>query len=74
MSSQSDYQRQLDQQIVGGIQQAGRSLALAIEAARHTCIRCVHFTEATEICALAQRRPPAKVIALGCPKFDDCPF
>lgn len=31
-----------------------------------TCITCEHFDEPREICNLAAKRPPAKVIAYGC--------
>lgn len=36
-----------------------------------SCIRCAHFDEASEICGLVphQGRPPARVIAEGCPAF-----
>lgn len=36
------------------------------------CLHCKHFTEATELCALAGgTRPPARVITFGCHVFDD---
>jgi hypothetical protein len=67
MSSQAE----LDKQILDGIQQCARNMAQAIETARRTCLRCTHFNQITEICALAQQRPPARVIALACKKFED---
>lgn len=36
-----------------------------------TCLRCDNFDEPKEICKLFNMRPPAKVIAFGCEKFDD---
>lgn len=36
-----------------------------------TCVRCINFDEKVEICRLAKVRPPAKVIAYGCPEFFD---
>lgn len=41
-----------------------------------SCLTCSHFTEATELCEAATppARPPAKIIANGCPAYDDIPF
>lgn len=36
-----------------------------------SCLNCDNFIEKTEICKLANQRPPAKVIAYGCPQWDD---
>jgi len=36
-----------------------------------TCLMCDHFNEAAELCKLYNARPPARVIAFGCDKFDD---
>lgn len=36
-----------------------------------SCLNCNRFNEKTEICKLANQRPPARVIAYGCPKWDD---
>lgn len=50
-------------------------LACAIEelleaaAIDRSCLGCEHFNEPTEVCALAGARPPARIIAFGCPKF-----
>lgn len=42
---------------------------------RQTCITCENFDHDTEICRLANQRPPAKIIVLGCDKWaDDIPF
>jgi hypothetical protein len=37
----------------------------------HSCMTCIHFKEGTEICALYEERPPARVIAYGCPSWED---
>jgi hypothetical protein len=51
------------------------SIADLVEQARlyRSCLTCEHFEEATEVCRLAQVRPPARVIALGCPKYFEVP-
>lgn len=53
------------------------AVADLIETARlyRSCLTCQHFEEATEICRIAAARPPARVIAMGCPKyFEQPPF
>lgn len=35
-----------------------------------TCVRCLSFDHEKEICRVAKARPPAKVIAYGCPQFE----
>jgi hypothetical protein len=47
-----------------------------VERARlyRSCVTCNHFDEATEGCALADgTRPPARVIAMGCGKYEEEP-
>lgn len=41
-----------------------------------TCITCMKFVENTEHCSQFGARPPARVIAYGCPQYenDDIPF
>ena len=36
-----------------------------------SCINCFNFKETSEICILANQRPPARVIVFGCPKWED---
>lgn len=48
-----------------------------IERARlyRSCLTCQHFTEGVEVCELAGGRPPARIIATGCPKYlEEPPF
>lgn len=35
------------------------------------CPTCSHFDEKLEMCKLVNLRPPAYVIAYGCPSWDD---
>lgn len=35
------------------------------------CISCVSFRESDEVCLMYKRRPPARVIAYGCPAYTD---
>lgn len=36
-----------------------------------SCISCSNFIEQTEICKLANQRPPARIITFGCNKYND---
>ena len=38
-----------------------------------SCITCSHFDEPGEVCQLAGQRPPARVIAEGCPLYSEQP-
>ena len=38
---------------------------------QQACISCRNFDEPTELCRLAGARPPARVIALSCERYDD---
>lgn len=51
------------------------SLAGAVERSVVTCCSCDHFNQASEICGKYNMRPPAKVIAFGCPAYEnEIPF
>ena len=57
------------------------SIALAHAKAEEitlSCLNCDFFIEAPEICKKANQRPPARVIAFGCPGHeninDEVPF
>lgn len=55
----------------------GDAILDLIERARlyRSCLTCQHFDEASEVCGLAGGRPPARVIAMGCPKYlEEPPF
>lgn len=40
-----------------------------LKSAMQTCLNCEHFSEQREICLTYNQRPPARVIAFGCPAF-----
>lgn len=49
----------------------GRLVSALLESIKRarlyrSCVTCTHFNEATEICALFELRPPARIIAAGC--------
>lgn len=35
------------------------------------CLNCINFREQTELCGLANARPPARVICFGCPQWEN---
>lgn len=35
------------------------------------CLNCQNFSEVTEVCKLANQRPPARIICYGCEFHDD---
>lgn len=52
-------------------------LTEALKAARISCLNCVSWRKNEEICILFKARPPAHVIAFGCPSFchnEEIPF
>lgn len=58
-----------DRNIAIALQALGSDVARAVTDAMETCLSCEHFDEPSETCALAQARPPARVIAHGCPSY-----
>ncbi len=41
------------------------------KAIYRSCINCINFREQPELCGLVMQRPPARIIAYGCPKWED---
>lgn len=76
MSTKPEEVQKLDQCIADAIKQCAKAIGTAVVAGRSTCVHCVHFVQVGEICALANQRPPARVIAFGCRQFthDEIPF
>jgi hypothetical protein len=42
-----------------------------VESQLSTCIRCTRFNEQQETCGYNGMRPPARIIAFGCEKFEN---
>ena len=54
-----------------------RDFERALHGKIKTCMRCDYFNQVKETCGLTSppQRPPAKIIAYGCPAFsDEVPF
>lgn len=67
--------RHLDANIAAAIRYCADELGKAVIEGRQTCVHCKHFNNTLEVCALANQRPPARVIAFGCSSFvEDIPF
>ena len=74
MSTKSETE-QLDRQIAEAIQGVAKAVGQAVVDGRKTCVHCIYFDQNSETCALAGQRPPAKVIAFGCARWEqDIPF
>lgn len=56
------------------VQAAARELVDGLVTGMATCINCTHFDETNELCTKYSARPPARVIALGCPEYENLPF
>lgn len=54
--------------------QIAKSLVDQLNRSKANCLNCEHFLEKEEQCAIAgYLRPPARVIAFGCDKFNEGP-
>ena len=75
MSTRMEQQRLLDANIASAIQALAKSVGQVVNDGRRTCVHCAYFN-GDETCQLAGQRPPAQVIAFGCPSFveDEIPF
>lgn len=54
--------------------EVAKRVAETIRASVPTCVQCSHWHEKDELCGLWLARPPAKVIAFGCEKYEHMPF
>jgi hypothetical protein len=48
----------------------GRKITMDMLALSNSCVMCEHFKNDTETCGLNNLRPPARVIAFGCERFE----
>lgn len=60
--------------IANAMREVGKELAAAAFDRLPTCMTCLYFDEQTEMCTRYNARPPARVIAYGCPDHDSLPF
>lgn len=79
MSSRDNDAMYTEQQLNKLMTEVSRTVLGVIKASttppRRTCWECLYFDQVNEGCGLANNaRPPAKVIAYGCPSFDFVPF
>lgn len=56
---------------VEALQKAMETTPMNTKGCWRSCISCDHFNEPEEICKKFGQRPPARVIAFGCPAYDD---
>jgi len=64
-----------ESQVAAAIRELARNVGVEVTRGLDTCMSCEHFDEASEVCKLAGQRPPARVIAYGCPEYlPDIPF
>ncbi len=63
----------LDDNIAAALRELAQAAGKICSEGRRTCPNCLHFDEAAEVCTFynPQLRPPARVIAFGCPEFQD---
>jgi hypothetical protein len=42
---------------------------------RRSCVTCEYFDQKNEMCKMVSQRPPARVVAFGCEKYEqEIPF
>lgn len=76
-SEQREEVAMLDAAMLQAVDSMAHGLAKAAALNRRTCIHCMYFSEKHgEVCNAAHPpvKPPARIIAFGCPKFDFIPF
>lgn len=72
----TNYAGITDERLAASIDKAIGALALAVREGRRCCITCAYFDSKAETCTAAKpaARPPAEVIAFGCPAYELFPF
>lgn len=77
MSTEMEQKALLDANIADAIKKMAKAVGQAVVDGRRTCVHCVYFDQVAEQCVYYSpaMRPPAQVIAFGCPAFEqDIPF
>jgi len=46
-------------------------IELILTGVLRTCVTCDNFDKKNELCKLCMLRPPAEVIATGCPQYEE---
>lgn len=78
MNSKQEEVAMIDAALLQAVDTLAHGLARAASLNRRCCVHCIMFDEKQgEVCLLAKppATPPARILAFGCPKFeDDIPF
>lgn len=64
-----EYSKQREKDLEAWLQ----ALTLTIKASVKCCPNCIRFDNVREVCDVANKTPPAKVIAFGCEMFNGIP-
>jgi hypothetical protein len=70
MNSEPIRREDLEAQLLERVRSAMQQV-LAGEVNRVCCLSCVNWKANAEFCNLFKARPPARIIALGCPEYMD---
>jgi hypothetical protein len=58
---------QRETELASAVREVARALGTHVDGKLRTCLTCANFDEPSEVCRLAGQRPPARVVAYGCP-------
>jgi hypothetical protein len=74
--STNKYGMVMDERLAASLDRAIGGLALAVREGRRSCVTCCFFDPQAETCTKAApaARPPAEIIAFGCPAYELMPF
>lgn len=68
MNSDIRFMRSESEAIANHIMQ---HIKVALNQATRSCLACEHFNESNELCGYYNQKPPARIIAFGCDKYED---
>lgn len=63
--------REIDLQMIGA--KVGQAFVEQLRVYTRTCLSCTKFDEKQEECKQYGKRPPARIIAYGCPDYEEIP-